>query len=80
MYSFSDVPLNKTFRGQPPDDLLRGAKNTGKFFKHVGIYPGIGSHDRPGTAYRMLSEEEVEGVSFLIFHKKHRFLFYYRLS
>uniref|UniRef100_A0A453CU42 Protein kinase domain-containing protein n=1 Tax=Aegilops tauschii subsp. strangulata TaxID=200361 RepID=A0A453CU42_AEGTS len=49
-------------RGQPPDDLLREAKNTAKFFKHVGSgYLGIGAHDGPGTAYRMLSEDEVEG-------------------
>uniref|UniRef100_A0A453CUA0 Uncharacterized protein n=1 Tax=Aegilops tauschii subsp. strangulata TaxID=200361 RepID=A0A453CUA0_AEGTS len=45
-----------------PDDLLREAKNTAKFFKHVGSgYLGIGAHDGPGTAYRMLSEDEVEG-------------------
>jgi hypothetical protein len=73
--------LNKLFRGQPPDDLLRGAKNTGRFFKLLGnINPGIRSHESPSTAYRMLSEEEVEGVSFLIFQKKHLFLLYSRLS
>ncbi|VAH36140.1 unnamed protein product [Triticum turgidum subsp. durum] len=52
----------KILGGQPPDDLLREAKNTTKFFKHVGSsYLGIGPHDGPGTAYRMLSEDEVEG-------------------
>ncbi|VAH51392.1 unnamed protein product [Triticum turgidum subsp. durum] len=52
----------KILGGQPPDDLLREAKNTAKFFKHVGSsYLGIGAHDGPGTAYRMLSEDEVEG-------------------
>ncbi|XP_047062078.1 dual specificity protein kinase YAK1 homolog isoform X2 [Lolium rigidum] len=52
----------KILGGQPPDDLLRGAKNTGRFFKPLGnINPGIRSHESPSTAYRMLSEEEVEG-------------------
>ncbi|CAM0944896.1 unnamed protein product [Alopecurus aequalis] len=47
--------------GQPPDDLLREAKNTRKFFKHVGsIYPGNGAHDGLGSAYRILTEDEVE--------------------
>jgi hypothetical protein len=80
---FLIVPLNKhyIFRGQPPDDLLRGAKNTVRFFKPLGnINPGIRSREGPGTSYRMLSEEEVEGVSFLIFHNKHLFLLYSRLS
>ncbi|CAN6240785.1 unnamed protein product [Urochloa humidicola] len=47
--------------GQPPDDLLREAKNTGRFFKHVGsIFPGSESPDGIPSAYRFLSEEEVE--------------------
>jgi dual specificity protein kinase YAK1 len=47
--------------GQPPDDLLREAKNTRKFFKHVGsIYPGNGAHGSLGSAYRILTEDEVE--------------------
>lgn len=50
----------KILGGQPPDDLLREAKNTTKFFKHVGSYLGIGAHDGSGAAYKMLSEEEVE--------------------
>lgn len=46
---------------QPPDDLLREAKNTKKFFKHVGsIYPGNEGHDSIGSPYRMLTEVEVE--------------------
>ncbi|KAL6633707.1 hypothetical protein ACP70R_026378 [Stipagrostis hirtigluma subsp. patula] len=47
--------------GQPPDDLLREAKNTGRFFKHVGsIYPGSEARNGPGSAYRILTEEEIE--------------------
>ncbi|XP_062222292.1 dual specificity protein kinase YAK1 homolog isoform X2 [Phragmites australis] len=47
--------------GQPPDDLLREAKNTGRFFKHVGsIYPGSEARNGPVSAYRILTEEEIE--------------------
>ncbi|KAM3225704.1 hypothetical protein ACQJBY_058431 [Aegilops geniculata] len=47
--------------GQPPDDLLREAKNTRKFFKHVGsIYPGNEAHDGLRSSYRILTEDEVE--------------------
>ncbi|CAL5019051.1 unnamed protein product [Urochloa decumbens] len=49
--------------GQPPDDLLREAKNTGRFFKHVGsIYPGSEARNGIGigSAYRILSEDEIE--------------------
>uniref|UniRef100_A0A0E0CQ97 Protein kinase domain-containing protein n=1 Tax=Oryza meridionalis TaxID=40149 RepID=A0A0E0CQ97_9ORYZ len=46
---------------QPPDDLLREAKNTGRFFKQVGsIYPGIEVQNGPISAYRILTEEEIE--------------------
>lgn len=52
----------KILGGQPSDDLLREAKNTGRFFKHVGhIYLGSRAHEGLGSAYKMLSEEEVEG-------------------
>ncbi|XP_062220028.1 dual specificity protein kinase YAK1 homolog isoform X2 [Phragmites australis] len=47
--------------GQPPDDLLRAAKNTGRFFKHVGsIYPGSEARNGADSAYRILTEEEIE--------------------
>lgn len=47
--------------GQPPDDLLREAKNTGRFFKHVGsIYPSSEERNGAGSAYRILSEDEIE--------------------
>ena len=50
---------------QPPDDLLREAKNTGRFFKHVAsIYPGSEARNDTGSAYRILSEDEIEAVSF----------------
>ena len=50
---------------QPPDDLLREAKNTGRFFKHVAsIYPGSEARNGTGSAYRILSEDELEAVSF----------------
>ncbi|GJM86552.1 hypothetical protein PR202_ga02421 [Eleusine coracana subsp. coracana] len=46
---------------QPPDDLLREAKHAGRFFKYVGnIYPGSESQNGPGSAYRLLTEEEIE--------------------
>uniref|UniRef100_A0A0E0GBT0 Protein kinase domain-containing protein n=1 Tax=Oryza nivara TaxID=4536 RepID=A0A0E0GBT0_ORYNI len=51
--------------GQPPDDLLREAKNTGRFFKQVGsIYPGIEMQNGPISAYRILTEEEIETASY----------------
>ncbi|KAG1355470.1 putative Rop guanine nucleotide exchange factor 14 [Cocos nucifera] len=49
--------------GQPPDDLLRDAKNTSKFFKHVGsIYrlEDDEAHNGVTSAYRVLTEEEYE--------------------
>ncbi|KAF8670254.1 hypothetical protein HU200_050787 [Digitaria exilis] len=47
--------------GQPPDDLLREAKNTGRFFKHVGsIFPGSEIPDGIASAYRILCEDEIE--------------------
>ncbi|PWZ45562.1 Serine/threonine-protein kinase ppk15 [Zea mays] len=49
--------------GQPPDELLREAKNTVRFFKHVGsIYAGNAAPIGLSSAYRILSEEEVEAV------------------
>ncbi|TVU15864.1 hypothetical protein EJB05_39405 [Eragrostis curvula] len=42
------------------DDLLREAKNTVKFFKHVGSYPGSEAPGGLASAYRLLREEEVE--------------------
>uniref|UniRef100_A0A0E0KUS7 Protein kinase domain-containing protein n=1 Tax=Oryza punctata TaxID=4537 RepID=A0A0E0KUS7_ORYPU len=47
--------------GQPPDYMLREAKNSAKFFKHVGsIYHGNEMHDGLGSSYRLLTEEEIE--------------------
>ncbi|AQK73934.1 hypothetical protein ZEAMMB73_Zm00001d017754 [Zea mays] len=58
----SVLPTEKlTPCGQPPDDLLREAKNTGKFFKHVGsIYPSSEARNGASSAYRILSEDEIE--------------------
>jgi len=56
--------------GQPPDDLLRDAKDTEKFFKHVAsIYRLEDGEVRKGvaSAYRILTEEEYEAVSFALF-------------
>ncbi|WOL09496.1 hypothetical protein Cni_G18249 [Canna indica] len=54
--------------GQPPDSLLRDAKNTSKFFKHVGSIYRL-EHDETSTgvpsAYRILTEDEYESVSSL---------------
>ncbi|KAL6843767.1 hypothetical protein ACP4OV_026338 [Aristida adscensionis] len=53
--------MMKILGGQPPDDLLREAKNTARFFKHVGsVYPSSQTPDCPASTYRILSEEEVE--------------------
>jgi dual specificity protein kinase YAK1 len=51
----------KILGGQPPDYMLREAKNSAKFFKHVGsIYRGNEVHDGIGSSYRLLTEEEIE--------------------
>lgn len=75
-YGNSKVFLNLfaffLYSGQPPDDLLREAKNTGRFFKQVGsIYPGIEMQNGPISAYRILTEEEIETVIFLFFLRLH---------
>lgn len=61
------LPIFNMYSGQPPDDLLREAKNTRKFFKHVGsIYPGNEAHDGLRSSYRILTEDEVEAVSSVV--------------
>ncbi|KAG1362780.1 dual specificity protein kinase YAK1 [Cocos nucifera] len=53
----------ETLGGQPPDDLLRDAKNTSKFFKHVGsIYRLEDDKACKGvtSAYCVLTVEEFE--------------------
>ncbi|KAL5214169.1 hypothetical protein ABZP36_003321 [Zizania latifolia] len=51
----------KILGGQPPDYLLREAKNSAKFFKHVGsICPGSEVYNGLGSSYRMLTEEDIE--------------------
>ncbi|ONM14236.1 hypothetical protein ZEAMMB73_Zm00001d002418 [Zea mays] len=53
--------MMKILGGQPPDELLREAKNTARFFKHVGsIYPGNEAPTGLCSAYKSLSEEDVE--------------------
>jgi dual specificity protein kinase YAK1 len=52
---------------QPPDDMLRKGKHTGNFFKYTGnIFPGSESWNGPGSgsAYKLLTEEDIEAVSF----------------
>ncbi|RWW29914.1 hypothetical protein BHE74_00004666 [Ensete ventricosum] len=52
--------------GQPPDNLLRDAKNTTKFFKHVGSIYRLEHEETTEevtSAYRVLTEEEFEAVS-----------------
>ncbi|MQL99221.1 hypothetical protein Taro_031940 [Colocasia esculenta] len=49
--------------GQPPDDLLREAKNTSKYFKHVGSIHSLEIKEPYrgcNSAYRLLTEEEYE--------------------
>jgi dual specificity protein kinase YAK1 len=56
--------LAHTYRGQPPDYLLKEAKKAVRFFKHAGSYPGSEAPNGLASAYRFLSEEEVEAVNF----------------
>ncbi|KAK8286015.1 hypothetical protein V6Z11_D08G262000 [Gossypium hirsutum] len=47
--------------GQPPDYVLKEAKNTSKFFKCVGRIHNIGNSEVCGrSAYQVLTEEEYE--------------------
>lgn len=59
--------INNTFcRGQPPDYVLKEAKNTGKFFKCIGSVHNIESAEvstNGRSAYQVLTEEEYETVS-----------------
>lgn len=53
-------------RGQPPDYVLKEAKNTSKFFKCIGSFHHIENADISvggRSAYLALSEEEYEAVS-----------------
>lgn len=58
--------LCKIGRGQPPDYILRKAKNTSKFFKFIG---SINHDDRDQSQrnnysmYQVLTEEEFAAVS-----------------
>jgi hypothetical protein len=55
---------------QPPDNMLREAKHAVNFFKFIGnIYPGVESQNSSGSAYRLLTEEEIEAVSLMVFMK-----------
>lgn len=50
--------------------MLREAKNTGKFFKHVGsIYSASEARNGASSAYRILSEDEIEAVSLMVLLK-----------
>lgn len=48
--------------GQPPDYVLRDAKNTSKFFKCIGSLQNIANSEgsKSGNAYQTLTEEEYE--------------------
>ncbi|THG15358.1 hypothetical protein TEA_029022 [Camellia sinensis var. sinensis] len=54
--------LFSILRGQPPDYVLKEAKNTSKFFKFVGTVNHGESMSRQ-SAYQALTEEECEAVS-----------------
>lgn len=57
---------SKSCRGQPPDYILRIAKNTDKFFKRIGSIHHF-EDDEPfnggRSSYKLLTEEEYEAVS-----------------
>lgn len=56
-------------RGQPPDYLLRDAKNTSKFFKCIGSLQSIENSESAHTAsvYQALTGEEYEAVCFICY-------------
>lgn len=73
MFRFSCINSSSLFeynfflcRGQPPDYMLKDAKNTSKFFKFVGSINqeecGPGPMSR-SSVYQSLTEEEYESVS-----------------
>jgi hypothetical protein len=52
---------------QPPNDMLRKGKHTGNFFKYIrNIFPGSEFWNGPGSgsAYKLLTKEDIEAVSF----------------
>lgn len=56
-------------RGQPPDYVLKEAKNTSKFFKCIGSFHHVENGDVSmggRSAYLALSEEDYEAVSVCI--------------
>jgi len=55
-------------RGQPPDYVLRDAKNTSKFFKCIGNLQNIeiSEGSKTGRVYQALTAEEYEAVSFML--------------
>lgn len=57
-------------RGQPPDYLLRDAKNSSKFFKCVGSLQNIESSENSKNGrslYQALTVEEYEAVSLVCY-------------
>lgn len=54
--------------GQPPDYVLRDAKNTSKFFKCIGSLQNIDNSESSKngrSVYQALTVEEYEAVSFI---------------
>lgn len=49
------------YRTQPPDQILRNAKYTNKFFKLLTAAP---HSEQRGTAFQLLTADENEAVSF----------------
>ncbi|KAF3795911.1 Dual specificity protein kinase [Nymphaea thermarum] len=55
--------MRETLGGQPPDYMLRDAKNANKFFKHVGSIHCLDADESSKgnqSAYQFLTEEEYE--------------------
>lgn len=66
MVLFNGLVILEICRGQPPDSILRKAKNTSKFFKFVGSIKHEESGQIPTSSsrmYQVLAEEEYEAVS-----------------
>ncbi|KAJ7522793.1 hypothetical protein O6H91_18G026700 [Diphasiastrum complanatum] len=51
----------ETLGAQPPDHLLRNAKNAAKYFRHTSAAPTLDPYQHPHqTAYHFVTEEEYE--------------------
>jgi len=70
LFLINIIMLQIYCRGQPPDYVLRDAKNSSKFFKCVGSLQNIESSDSSKNGrslYQALTVEEYETVSLVCY-------------